>query len=345
MKDGYAGMNPEGDFMRRSVSSGAALMILVFCLFAPPVHAASNAMPKPLQSRGAADDVLIYERQGWIWSCDGEGGNQKRLIQGAGPGVSADGRLIAFFRPSETKSSDEMSDLWIYDSKSAKETKIASSLFAASSAVWSGQGSWVAFLTRDARAITGIAVVATDGSGMRIPLREGEGGVGFLCSLSITPEDFLLVHDMTNAYWVDPAGGVLKSLPLEAIMGSRARSVTSLDTLSVCPTDATVLVFSHAVPGTPRFEKIMHEPSSALSLHDSWVGVGKNMQITPQEVTAFDPVWSRDGKRIYFIGYKDTQAADAELFRVLRVDRFGSGLTELVRGERVGVGAGVAGAR
>jgi WD40-like Beta Propeller Repeat. len=40
------------------------------------------------------------------------------------------------------------------------------------------------------------------------------------------------------------------------------------------------------------------------------------MQITPREVTAFDPVWSRDGKRVYFIGYRDTQAADADLFRI-----------------------------
>jgi len=331
--------------MRRSVSSAAAVLALVFCLFALTAGAASDGLSKVPQSRGATDDVLVYERQGWIWSCDGEGGNQKRLIRGSRPGLSADGRLIAFFRPSEGKNPEEMSDLWIYDLKSATEKRIASALFAASSPVWSGQGAWVAFLARDDRALTGIVVLAADGSGLRVPLREGDEGAGFLCALTITPEDSLLVHDMTNAYWVDPAGGVLKSVPLEKIMGSRATGVTSSDTFSVCPADETVLVFSHAVPGTARFEKIMHEPSSALSLHDSWVGVGKNMQITPQDVTAFDPVWSRDGKRIYFIGYTDTQAADAELFRVLRVDRFGSGLKELVPGEGVAVGAGSAGAR
>ncbi|ACU88760.1 hypothetical protein [Desulfomicrobium baculatum] len=331
--------------MRRSVSSAAAVLALVFCLFALTAGAASDGLSKVPQSRGAADDVLIYERQGWIWSCDGEGGNQKRLIRGARPGSCADGRLIAFFRPSEGKNPEEMSDLWIYDAKSAAERKIASALFAASSPVWSGQGAWVAFLARDARSLTRIVVLAADGSGLRVPLREGDEGAGFLCALSITPQDSLLVHDMSNAYWVDPAGGVLKSVPLEKIMGSLATGVTSSDTFSVCPADETVLVFSHAVRGTARFEKIMHEPSSALSLHDSWVGVGKNMQITPQDVTAFDPVWSRDGKRIYFIGYKDTQAADAELFRVLRVDRFGSGLKELVPGEGVAVGAGSAGAR
>jgi len=317
--------------MKWSVASGMAVS-LVFCLFALTGQAAS----------GAADDVLVYERQGWIWSCDGEGGKQKRLTRGARPGVSPDGGLIAFFRPSEA-GHEEMSDLWIIAPRSGTEKRIASSLFAASAPVWSVKGAWLAFLARDARALTSLVVMAADGSAMRTPLREDGKDVGFLCALSVTPQDSLLVHDMANAYWVNPAGGVLKSVPLAKIMGSRAQGVTSMDSFSVCPTDPTVLVFSHAVSGTPRFESIMHEPSSALSLHDSWVGVGKNMQITPREITAFDPVWSMDGKRIYFVGYRDTQAADAELFRILRVDRFGSGLKELVSGESVSVGSGSAG--
>jgi len=321
-------MNPEGGFMRWSVTGGLA-MGLVFCLVALTGQAASSA----------ADDILVYERQGWIWSCDGEGGKQKRLVQGARPGVSPDGRLIAFFRPSGAGDDGEMSDLWTFDSGSGRETRISSSLFAASSPVWSGTGAWIAFVARDARALTSLMVVAADGSALGTALREDGENVGFLCSLSVTPEDSLLVHDMVNAYWVDPAGGVLKSVPLADIMGSKAQSVTSLDTFSVCPADPTVLVFSHSVPGTPRFENIMHEPSSALSLHDSWVGVGKNMQITPREITAFDPVWSVDGKRVYFVGYRDTQANDAELFRILRVDRFGSGLKELAQGESVSVGS------
>jgi hypothetical protein len=72
--------------------------------------------------------------------------------------------------------------------------------------------------------------VKVDGSGMDEPLREGDGGVGFLCALTFTPEDSLLTHDMAHAHWVNPAGGVLKSVPLEKIMGSSAGSVTSSDT-------------------------------------------------------------------------------------------------------------------
>jgi dipeptidyl aminopeptidase/acylaminoacyl peptidase len=325
--------------MRWSVSSGAGPLLLGLCLFVLTTQAVFGGVSAAQPSRGAVDDVLVYERGGWVWTCDGEGKGQARLVQGARPGVSADGRLIACFRPSRGKTAEEMSDLWIYDREGGGETMIAPSFFAASSPVWSDDGTWIAFLARDAQARTRIVAVKADGSGMGEPLREGDGGVGFLCSLTFTPEDSLLTHDMAHAYWVNPAGGVLKSVPLEKIMGSSAGNVTSSDKFMVCPADPTVLVFSHAVAGTKRFEAVMHEPSSALSLHDSWVGNGKNMQITPREITAFDPVWSRDGKRVYFIGYRDTQAADADLFRILRVDRFGSGLKELAPGESVSVGS------
>ncbi len=322
--------------MRRSFWRVAVVSILFLCLSGLPDHGVFA---------GAADDVLVFEREGWVWSCDGNGRRLARLARGGRPGISPDGRLVAFFRPDQADASKDASDLWVRDLRRGHEARIAASLFAASAPVWSNDGARIAFLARDDQARTRIVTVNADGSAMRVPLREGDEDAGFFCSLAFTPEDTLLIHDMVRAYWVDPDGGVLKSVPLEKIMGSMAGGVTSADRFEVCPADPTVLVFSHAVPGTPRFEKIMHEPSSALSLHDSWVGVGKNMRITPQDITAFDPVWSRDGKRIYFIGYKDVQAADADLFRVWRIDRFGSGLKELALGEDVTAGSGFAGAR
>ncbi len=318
----------------RSFRGAAAALLLAACVF---MFAAQEVLAD------AKDDVLVFERQGWIFSSDGNGRKITRLVQGSRPGITPDGRLVAFFRPDPDDASESRFDLWVYDRKRGLESRIVSSLPAASSAVWSSDGARIAFLARNSEALTRVVTVNADGSKLRTLLREGDGNVGFLCSLSFTPEDELLVHDMSSVYWVNPGGGVLRSVPLDRVMGSVASSVTSSDRFAVCPVDPAVLVFSHAVSGTPRFEAIMHEPSSGLSLHDSWVGVGKNMRITPQDVTAFDPVWSRDGKRIYFVGYRDVQAADAELFRIFRIDRFGSGLKELVLGESVAVGSGFAG--
>lgn len=313
--------------MRYSVS--AAVLLLLCCLHWSIGLAAPH---------GPAGDVVVYERQGWIWTCDGNGQGEKRLTQGFRPGIDAGGRMIAFFRPSRSDPSGNMSDLWVYHLDSGHERLVLESLFAASSPAWSAGAKSIALLVRDAQSQTSLVVTKADGRDAQTVLREGDGGAGFLCSLSVTPEGQFMTHDMVNAYWVKPEGGLPRRLALTKIMGSGAKNVTSSDSFAVCPTDPAVLVFSHAVSGTALFEKIMHEPSSGLSLHDSWVGVGKNMRITPPEITAFDPAWSGDGKRVYFIGYRDTQAADADLFRVWRVDRFGANLKELTLGESVSVG-------
>lgn len=323
-----------GGVMNMRFSGRATALFLLCCLHWSVVLAASQ---------GPAGDVLVYERQGSIWTCDGNGQGEKRLVQGFRPGVDAGGGMVAFFRPSPGDPSGDMSDLWVYHLESGREELILESLFAASSPVWSADAKAIALLVRDAESRTSLVVARTGGQGAKTVLREGEDGVGFLCSLSVTPEGELMTHDMVNAYRVSPEGDLPRRLPLTKIMGSGAKNVTSSDSFAVCPTDPAVLVFSHAVSGTALFEKIMHEPSSGLSLHDSWVGVGKNMRITPPEITAFDPAWSRDGKRVYFIGYRDTQAAGETLFRVLRVDRFGSNLKELALGESVSVGGRASG--
>lgn len=287
---------------------------------------------------GPGGDVLVFSRDGWVWRCSGNGDAQERLFEGRLPAVSPDAQSIAFFRQAQPSDAAEAFDLWVHDTMQGGERRIAESFGTPSAPVWTGDGSGLAFLTRDAQSRTSVVALRRDGSGRRTVFAETEAGSGFLCSLSSAPDGTLLVHDMVQAYVLEPGGEVRERIPLDRIMGREAAMVTSSDRLVVCPTDPGVLVFSHSSPGTARFERVMHEPSSALSLHDRWTGVGKNMRITPREVTAFDPVWSRDGGRVYFTGYKDSQAAEADLFRIFRVDRFGSGLKELLRGEDVSVG-------
>ena len=281
-------------------------------------------------------DVLFFARDGWVWRCDGDGGRRERLVEGFLPGARPDGGVVAVFRPQGP--SGDLAELWLHDTASKETSMLARDLTGFSAPVWFPDGSGLAVLARDGDARTRVVALRADGSGLRTLFSEGEGGAGFLCSLSAAPDGALLVHDMAFAYWLNPGGGVRERVPLEKIMGREAANVTSSDRLAVCPTDPDVLVFSHSCRGTARFESVMHEPGSTLSLHDRWLGKGKNMRILPEDMTAFDPVWSADGKRIYFIGYRDTQAAEADLFRIFRVGRNGAGLKELGLGEGVSVG-------
>lgn len=282
------------------------------------------------------DDVVVFVRQEWIWQCDGNGKRPRRLIEGVLPGLRPDGGRLAFFR-TQGDPGQEKAELWLLDMATGSTSSFGFVPRPGSPPVWIG--SVVAYLAMDDQARTLIVTVETTGPQIRTIFTEGDHGTGFLCSLAAAADNTLLVHDMRNLLRIDLQGRLVATTPLSRIMGRYAENVTSSDRLAVCPTDPTVMVFSHSVPGTKLFERVMHEPNTALSLHDSFVGVGKNMRITAAEITAFDPVWSRDGKCLYFVGYRDTQAAEADLFRVFRVGRFGSDLKELTLGEQVCVGA------
>jgi len=56
-------------------------------------------------------------------------------------------------------------------------------------------------------------------------------------------------------------------------------------------------------------------------------------RLTPVDLLAIDPVWSRDGKFIYFSGYRDREGRVAYPFKIYRIGRDGSGLVQIVSGE------------
>jgi hypothetical protein len=78
-------------------SGSATALFLLCCLHWSIVLAAPH---------GPAGDVLVYERQGSIWTCDGNGQGEKRLSQGFRPGVDAGG-VIYFIGYRDTQAAGE----------------------------------------------------------------------------------------------------------------------------------------------------------------------------------------------------------------------------------------------
>lgn len=300
------------------------------------VQAANTA--KSIHLRSPANDVLVYARRGWIWITDGAGKNPERLFQGSLPSISPDGRYITYFTSAkiqQTPPADAV--LWMFNRKSKKSNVLVPSVISTSPPCWSSDSSRIAYLSRNKAGTNTVMMRNADGTDAQRVFSEGDHGSGFLCSLSFTPDGGLLLHDMQHMYSLSAKGELIEKVPLSEIMGKDLEMSTSSDRIMVCPTDKTLLLFTRSIPGTALFDKIMHEPNTALFLHDRWLGAGKNFRVTAKDITAFYPVWSPDCRWIYFIGYKDTEATESDLFRMYRIDRFGTNLKELGYGENLDV--------
>lgn len=208
-----------------------------------------------------------------------------------------------------------------------------------SEAAWSPDGTRLAFILTDARFRSHLMMVAPGEPAARIASaanvenhqwwslgwRAGGAAVG--------------VHDLTDyALFAADGSGLIESIPLARLLGARAAMITSTDRVLPSPADPTVFAYTLAVAGTKRFERAMHEPNSALFLHDRFLGTGKNLRLSDENVTVIDLAWAQDGGSLYFSGYLDRHVDEADPFRVYRIARNGKGMRELARGERVSAG-------
>lgn len=314
---------------------GASLIVLT-ALCSPGTVSAANAI-------GPAScppvERVAFERDGAVWVLDAEA-KPRRVASGGCPALAPDGTRIAYCAASgrladagpDTVASRALADgpeqVWLQGAAG----DVVGDL------VWSPDGKRLAFLHREASGTQGVRLVDTAaGAAVALPLARGTDDAS-LWGLAWAPDSRSLVaHDMRELIRFALDGRILDRVTLPELTGARIETVTSADRFVPSPRDGGLFAYTGSVPGTARFEAVMHEPNTALFLHDRWLGRGKNLRLTGKEVTAFDPVWSPDGEHVYFTGYRDTQARETYPFRVLRVHRTGRDLREVARGERPSV--------
>ncbi|MBF0482751.1 MAG: PD40 domain-containing protein, partial [Desulfovibrionaceae bacterium] len=178
-----------------------------------------------------------------------------------------------------------------------------------------------------------ISIFSPDGNAIgQIP---GQG----LWGVSFTGDGRALVaHNIRELFFFSLDGTVLSKTPLTAFTGQPENKFDSNDVFAPSPTAPDIFVCTKKVPGTKAFFKVTEEDNSALYLHDKRQNPAKDVRLTPENITAFDPVWSLDGKRIYFTGYPDSRVKAAFPFGIYRVNADGSGLSEIASGALPKVG-------
>lgn len=279
---------------------------------------------------GAIDGTsgVVFSRESSIWHLPDGVKKARKLTQGQYPAISPDGKRVAFCRSVGGK--NDTTDIFIQDIGSGKSSRIIRCSGTVSELTWSPKEGVLAFACWNGGKDQ-LRVVKTDGSGARTLISGGQGGSrGIFAPEWSTDGKSLLFHDIFTLFRADLSGSVVSKTPLSQITG-RKSSVTSTDRFVPCSADGNLLAFTQSVPGSKLADEVFGEPNTALFTYNTSTKVRK--RLTPVDLLATDPSWARDGKRIYFCGYRDRSYNEEYPFRIYRISRDGSALTELIKGE------------
>lgn len=206
-------------------------------------------------------------------------------------------------------------------------------------AAWSPDGARLAFILTDGRFRSHVMLVEPGKPARRLASAPNSDNHQWWSLGWLADGRAISVHDMERLYLFESDdGAVRESVPLATLLGAGGEMITSSDQVLPSPIDPTVFAYTLSVPGTARFERTMHEPNTALFLHDRFLGRGKNLRLSAAKLSVIDVAWTPDGRSLHFSGYLDRHADEADPFRIYRIERSGQGLCELLRGERVSVG-------
>lgn len=141
----------------------------------------------------------------------------------------------------------------------------------------------------------------------------------------------IVFHDIFNLYRISLSGKLISKTPINKITG-KFNSVSSNDRFEFNPVNNNIVAFTQSVPGTKKFDDEYQEPNSALFVYD--FKTSKRKRLTAKNILASFPVWSKDGKYIYFSGYYDTNR-ETNPFRIFMIKPDGTDLTQIMRGSEI----------
>ncbi len=289
-------------------------------------------------SVAACDVVLAVERRGAIHLWHAREG-VREFVQGSCAALDRDARRLAYCTPErDTDHPGRNLHVRMLDGSATRWTHTARAGSFISEAAWSPDGLQLAFIETDAQYRSHVMLWAPGSPARRLasaPAVECDHwwSLGWLADGSAVS-----VHDMETLSLIELEGRLRESLPLSALIDADLSMIASTDRVLPAPHDTTVFAYTRMVPGTALFAQAIHEPNSALLMHDRFVGRGKNFRLTAADVTVIDVAWTPDGRSLYFSGYLDRHASENDPFRIYRIGRDGRGMRELLRGERVSVG-------
>ena len=267
--------------------------------------------------------IALYNRNDWVYYLAPPGKQPRKLVQGRQPALSPDGKKIAYLKVRKGLGGGE--GLMVLDLTTGQTVTLLPLLpERIDGPSWSPQGDLLAFIYN----LKEINLIKADGSGRQ--------KIFSMSHISDQPPHWasdgksLFVHDFRDLFQIDLAGQELAKTSLVTITG-RENAVGDGNWFLSHPQDPQLWAFTMAVEGTKKFNKIVTGPNFALFLYDT--RTRKRTRLTPPDMLATSHSWSRDGQYLYFSGYREPHYQARDPFRIYRLNRDGTGLTELGKGE------------
>src|SRR5215831_7876268 len=316
------------------VSRTASIAAALFVLMLPTAVTAQRKVPPPPPKINPTGDALVFGDRTWIYYLAPNSTSPRKLAQGNFPALSPDKTRVAYCTPVDATKSGESVSLMLFDLTGGK----VSSIFQANGYLkglrWSADGNRILFSAAYLNGKRELDFVSVDGSGKQKVIGTGEQGVAEVFA-PVWARDGRSIYfqDMNDLIQIGLDGHIQNKLGLGPIAEEK-ESVTSADSFVPSPADANLLIYTRSVPGSKLFEKSFGEPNTALFLYN--LQTKTRQRLTPIDLLALDPVWSGDGRYIYFSGYHDREGRAANPFRIYRINADGTGLLEIGPGENPG---------
>ncbi len=311
-----------------------ALVLLMIALLTPLT--AGQRRSAPIARINPTSDALVFGDRNFVYYLAPNSTAPRRLAKGNFPALSADRRQVAYCTPIDaTKSAPETVTVMVFDLASGRSTAVLKANAWANHLRWSPNGGRLLLTLAYLNGKRELTTVASDGSDKRKVIGGGEQGANDIFSPVWAPDSqSIYFHDMSNLFQVSTDGRLIAKTSLGTIAEEKD-SVTSSDSFVPSPNDPNVIAYTRSVQGSKLFERTFGEPNTALFIYN--VQTKTHRRISPVDLLALDPVWSRDGRFIYFSGYRDREGRAAYPFKIYRINADGTGLIQIASGENPGV--------